>query len=198
MFTALASIWLSSESAPSSAPNAHVSTIYVFTIATVVTLILLALQWRFEYRKRTYEPTWGLKFVDDFFSRDMRHTRRRAAEALKPNLSNTAELKSSDLDEVIDFFEQLGFYMRGDQITPEVAHHSFHYWICGYYSAAKDYIGTVRKTNVSSWEHVELLFEMTHEIEVERTSGQCDKFSNLEQINRFLDEEMRKNPPDDT
>jgi hypothetical protein len=198
MFTALATIWLSSESTTSSAPPAHVSTIYVLTIATVITLVLLALQWRFEYRKRTYEPTWALKFTDNFWSRDMRDTRRRAAEALKPSLSKTAELKSSDLDEVIDFFEVLGFYMQGDQITPEVAHHSFHHWICGYYSAANDYIATVRQTNASSWEHVEVLFEMTHEIEVERTSGRCEKFSNLEKTNRFLDEEIGKNQPDDT
>jgi hypothetical protein len=35
-----------------------------------------------EYRKRTYDPAWVLKFCDTFDGKEMKTTRSRAAKAL--------------------------------------------------------------------------------------------------------------------
>ena len=100
-------------------------------------LVLFGFQMIAEYQRRTYDPTLMFKFDDKFDSRELKLTRSNAATVLKSNQAGLgcAGFRSSDVDDVLDFFEALGFFMRSDQITPEVAHHAFFYWIRGYYSA---------------------------------------------------------------
>jgi hypothetical protein len=59
----------------------------------------------------------------------MMDVRSRAAESLKSHAGHLrkTDLHLSDIDDVLDIFEDIGFYLYGDQLTPEVAHHSFHY-----------------------------------------------------------------------
>jgi hypothetical protein len=83
--------------------------------------------------------------------------------------------------------------LQGDQITPEVAHHAFHYWIRGYYSAAKPYLENKQQQRLTQWEWVPFLLEATHEIEVER-NGQVKKLLDAPDVEKFLAEEM--NVPD--
>lgn len=160
-------------------------------VAAIVTLILLAIQWRFEYRKRTYDPTWALKFDDLFVSNQMRERRSRAAVVLKTKASQSRDptFRSKEIDEILDFFEDLGFYMRGDQITPEVTHHAFFYWIDGYYSATRDYIEMSQHASPTHWEFVSELFETTFEVEMKRSKGKCKRFLDANELSIFLDEE---------
>ena len=111
-------------------------------VLLVVLAVLLGLQMTAEYRRRTYDPTWMLKFDEDFDSDDMRHKRSKAAEDIKKNRTrlDDNDFKSPELDDVLDFFEGVGFLIQGDEMTPEVAHHAFHHWIRGYYVATRQYI----------------------------------------------------------
>jgi hypothetical protein len=163
-------------------------------------MALLVFQMRAEYRKRTYDPTWALKFSDIFDSKDMKCTRSKAARTLKDNIGRLRDsnFASSDVDDVLDFFEDLGFYMQGDQITPEVAHHSFHYWICGYYSIARDYLEVGQEKEPSRWEFVKILFDATNEIEVERNKGYSKKHLDAVELNHFLKTEIELNNREET
>jgi len=103
---------------------------------------LLMCQAWFEYRHRTYEPTWAFRFDDRFYGNEIMDARFRAAKALKdnPGRIERTDAELEEIDDLLDFLEDLGFYQRGDQISPEVAHHHFYYWIRAYYLAARDYI----------------------------------------------------------
>src|SRR4029077_8270466 len=90
----------------------------------------------YEYRKRKYDPTWTLKYQEMFDG--MTKERAEAARTIlknKSSLSKVEEMRDelSLIDPVLDFFEDIGFYMRGDVISPETAHHHFYHWIRGYH-----------------------------------------------------------------
>jgi hypothetical protein len=163
-------------------------------VLLVVLAVLLGLQMTAEYRRRTYDPTWMFKFDEDFNSDDMRHKRSKAAEDIKNNQTRLTDddFKSPELDDVLDFFEGVGFLMQGDEMTPEVAHHAFHYWIHGYYVAAREYIETTQNKRPMQWECVKGLFELTSEVEDERRRKLAKSEEPLDGtcIAKFLEEEI--------
>jgi hypothetical protein len=164
-------------------------------VGVIVGLGAMLFQWWAEYRKRTYDPTWALKLGEIY--RDMRDTRARAALSLKQNAGKlrSHDFTSADIDGVLDFFEDVGFYLRGDQMTPEVAHHYFHYSFRGYYSATREYIETAQAKEPTNWEHVHYLFDALHEIEVERDKDKHVKFLDHEALTTFLDDEISRAKP---
>jgi hypothetical protein len=125
-------------------------------------------------------------------SKNMRETRARAALSLKQNAGQlrSHDFVSADIDGVLDFFEDVGFYLRGDQMTPEVAHHYFHYYFRGYYCAAREYIETQQEKEPAYLEHVHYLFDTIHEIEIERGKGRHKKHLDHEALTTFLDGEI--------
>jgi hypothetical protein len=161
-------------------------------VGVIVGFVLLLFQMLAEYRKRTYDPTWAIKFGDIFSSKEMRCSRYKAAKALKDNQPKLGHdyYRCADIDAVLDFLEDLGFYMQGDQLTPEVAHHAFHHWIRGYYSAARNYLVAAQKTEPSKWEFVKMLFETTDEIEREKVKDHHKIFLKDAELTKLLDEEI--------
>jgi hypothetical protein len=141
-------------------------------------------------QQRTYDPTWAFRFDDRLYSDELKEARCRAAKILK---NNQGKLRSTDkgledIDDVLDFLEDIGFYVHGDQISPEVAHHHFFHWIRGYYLAARDYIEAWQEQESASWMHIKELFETTRQIE---TRGKGRTTLTAEQISEFLDSEIR-------
>jgi hypothetical protein len=163
---------------------------WLIVIAVVVLLLLLARAFA-EYKRRTYDPTWALKFDDIFNTKEMRTSRVRAIQELQKHKN---ELRNPDLDlvfvqEVLDFFEVVGFYVHGHQITPEVAHHHFFYWLQAYYQIARVYIETTHEDEPTSWEYIEELYEMTSQIERKRSRGRATRTLTEKQIEHFMKEE---------
>jgi hypothetical protein len=78
----------------------------------------------------------------------------------------------------------------------EVAHHAFHHWIRGYYSAAQKYLEAGREMEPSQWEFVKLLFDVTNEVEQEkvRKTATSDSLLDSAEIADFLDEEIDSRP----
>ena len=157
----------------------------------IVGVGLLVYQAWSEYQHRTYDPTWVFRFDDRFYDGEFREIRCRAAKVLKDNQRKLGRTDKDldDIDEVLDFFEDIGFYVHGDQISPNVANHHFYHWIRGYYLAARDYIEAWQQQPIepTRWNHVKELYAITSEIELEG-KGKTD----LEKdgILKFLDEEI--------
>src|ERR1019366_4349487 len=81
-------------------------------------LVFLSLQTWLEYRRRTHDPTWILKFQEQFDS--LNEKRAKASERLSSDGDHLNDLEKykqelSDIDDVLDFLEDIGFYMQGDQ-----------------------------------------------------------------------------------
>jgi hypothetical protein len=167
----------------------------------VVAVGLLALRAWSEYRQQTYSPKWiSSMFWNEFDSESTKEARYLAAKTLKAYEGEKLRLalgkKDPDLehpdlvniDDALDFFEDLGFYVEGDQISPEVAHQAFYYWIEGYYTASKEYIEFRQKTSVTTWDHFKPLYEVTSEVEARKVK---DK-RNLDEteLSKFLEGEI--------
>jgi hypothetical protein len=72
-------------------------------VLLVLWIALLLLQMRAEYWKRTYDPSWLLKFTDEFHSETMRCTRCKAATFLKANPARLADkdCECTDVDDLL-------------------------------------------------------------------------------------------------
>lgn len=163
---------------------------FLFAGILVATCLLL-LRWRSEYRRRTFDPTWVMKFWDIFESEPMKRTRGAAARDIQDHSDRLGyeNFLSPNIDDVLDFFEDLGFYIHGDQLTPEVAHHAFYYWIHGYYIACRPYIECKQIERPNQWQWVPWLFEITHEMEVKNNRTIVRKTMTDDEKRRFLVEE---------
>ncbi|MCP3383025.1 hypothetical protein NLM31_21900 [Bradyrhizobium sp. CCGUVB4N] len=158
----------------------------------ILAILLLLFQMRAEYRKRTYDPTLLVKFTDEFHDTETQAIRCKAAKFLKTGKGNRASKGSPDLNSLFDFFDQVGFFLQGDQITAEAAHFGFHHWIRGYWSVAHDYVAAAQKDTPSLWEFVGVVFDMTDQVEREKCNS-ASKYLGLlddEEIRKFLDEEI--------
>jgi hypothetical protein len=171
----------------------------------IIVICLLGLRAWSEYRQQTYDPKWmSSMFWNEFDSEWTQAARCSAAKTLKiyggEKLRLALKAENLDLehpnlvniDDTLDFFEDLGFYVEGDQISPEVAHQAFFYWIEGYYLASKDYIEFCQKTNTTAWDHIKPLYEVTREVEAKKVKKR--KTLNESEMRRFLEGEIALGP----
>ena len=134
-------------------------------LAFTIGLIFIIMQTYLEYQRREHDPTWALKYQDVFNSRDFRKKRSRAAKAIIQQLENPKDEFSDEVDPILDFFEDLGFYCKGGQISPEVIHHHFYEWIRPYLQATDSYIHEEQKEEPTAWEHLAYLQDVVDELE---------------------------------
>jgi hypothetical protein len=125
---------------------------------------------------------------------EMYPKRKKAAESLRrKHDSDRKNIDPSinelvDVDDVLDFFEDIGFYVKGGQISAEVAHHHFYHWIRGYWKASRDYIESRQQLESTIWSHIGELFDTTWDIESSYTNR--SKEQELEDdVLTFLNEE---------
>jgi hypothetical protein len=91
-------------------------------------LIMLAPQVWVEYKRKTYDPTLIFNFDERFNRNEMKIIRKKASKILLEHLGHMGEDNRAyaDVDDILDFLEDLGFYHHGHQISTEVAHHAFY------------------------------------------------------------------------
>jgi hypothetical protein len=147
----------------------------------IVLFVVLIPKTMLEYRKKTFDYELISKYDEKFESLD--HARQKAAKVCKSYLN--LEKNGSDevskwefidkhdrsrIEPILDFFEDLGFYLKGDQFSDLVVHHYFYHWIRGYYSVLKSYIDFYRKENgdESAYIHIESLFQRVSVVEIEQ------------------------------
>jgi hypothetical protein len=144
----------------------------------------------YEYRKRQCDPTWTLKYQQMWDG--MTKERAEAARTIVKNKSNLSKVKEmrdelSSIDPVLDVLEDIGFYMQGDVISPETAHHHFFHWIRGYHQAASEYDWAYRATQRAAWEHIDELYETVMAIEAKKSGKTKEEL--LDDAEDFLSEE---------
>jgi hypothetical protein len=154
--------------------------LYIVLPAFVIVLMVVA-KTCFQYQNRTYDPTWALRFQTVFDG--MCGKRKKAAAALREK-----DAGRKDVDDVLDFFEDIGFYVKGGQISAEVAHHHFYHWIRGYWKASREYIEERQKSEPTVWMYIGELFDTTCDIEISRTKGSRAKELEGDNV-EFLNEE---------
>ena len=172
--------------------------IWALGVLAVGLLILRA--WS-EYRQQTYSPQWiSSMFWKEFDNEGTREARKLAAKALKAYDGEKLRVALSEkdpdknhpdlvnIDEALDFFEDLGFYVEGDQISPEVAHQAFYYWIEGYYLSARDYIMFRQKSSPTMWDHFRPLYEVASEVEASKVKDR--KALDHKDLQKFLEGEI--------
>jgi hypothetical protein len=191
-FSAAALLW---SRAPQ--PNAPGLMIWI-SLGLLVALTFLVIQTYLEYRRRTYDPAWVLKLQDMWESKEeARATASRIIQEHKDILGKIEEHESllSPIDDVLDMLEDIGFYMHGNQISPEVAHHHFYHWIRGYWCGAQDYIKAWQTKEAARWQHLAELYDETSEVEVSIQGGKkAQLWRNDHQISEFLRQEIGEPP----
>lgn len=101
-----------------------------------------------------------MKLQDQFSGSRMVAVRHAAAIALL----NKAD-DYDKVDEVLDFFENIGLLSRKKIVDDKFVWHSFSRWIYGYYQAAKGYIDEVQRDRLSTWTDLTNLYQKVVEIE---------------------------------
>ena len=159
-------------------------------------VLFLIVQTYFEFRRRTYDPTWALKYQDIWD--ESVHLRSKAAKILLEHCDKLSQIGEDDndsllcpIDDVLDILEDIGFYMQGDQLSPEVAHHHFYHWIRGYWFSGEEYIQAWQRIEPARWQHLKNLFDETSAIESSIDKGAKEKpVLSKEDIKKFLRSEM--------
>jgi hypothetical protein len=180
--------------------NTWTSTWQIWAVGVLAAGLLTLRAWS-EYRQQTYSPQWmSSMFWNQFDDDSTKKARCLASKTLKAyggeKLRLALEKKDPDLeqpdlvniDDALDFFEDLGFYVEGDQISPEVAHQAFYYWIEGYYTAARQYIEFRQKTSPTAWDHFKPLYDITSEVEASKVKDK--KTPDETELQKFLEGEI--------
>ena len=200
----LALIGKGQESQSTSRPNVDALTTilhsWFFIVSVLIASILLCLKWYFTYAKLTYDPSWVMIFQKRFD--EMRKERSETAQALRENRGKLGDVKKNRdefaiIEAVLDFFEDVAFYVRGDQLSPEVAWHHFYHWLRGYWNASREYVEAYRKEEPKAYANIQLLFETLCQIEVGRDKDKKreEEFMSMEDLDEFLLDEIREYEP---
>ncbi len=144
-----------------------------------------------------FEATLALQLEAQYEA--IKEKRAAAASSLSEYLQNGnwgALTNSEGLDDVLDFFEDLGLYWKKQQVSEIALHHYFYSAMRTYCQNIENYIADVQKEEGGTiWENVEPLFKRLTEIEAEklkRLPSDCrwDKATQLD----YLKSEMKLKP----
>lgn len=160
-------------------------------VGLIVGFALIVLRNYLEYRRVIYDPHWALSFQDRFDN--IAEQRSKASKVLlynKAELGNVEKPGLTEIDDVLDFFEDVGLYQRADHVSPELAHHHFFHWTRGYWQAARTYVEAWRRKEPARWNHVEELFETICDIELKEHGGKREQLLLSDSdLDKFLKDE---------
>ena len=149
----------------------------------------------FEYQRRTHDPALALKLQEQFGSENFIELRKLAIDALTSGeLLASRGLNLQDIDPVLDFLEELGFYERGGQLSAEVVHHHFFHWARVSWQIARPYAVAWQDKKPTRWEYINDMFEILQEIEVERAEAHLvptKKWLDDGELNDFIEGERQ-------
>jgi hypothetical protein len=111
-----------------------------------------------EYRLALYAET-TLRFEKRFNGPRFTQIRSKAARAL---LNKQDEVEAED---VFDFFETLGLFVKRGALDEGIAYSVFFHWINLYWRAGKHHIGSKQKDATTLWGDFSFLYERVCDIE---------------------------------
>ncbi len=168
-------LFLLAISLPTLSPQgAHITTYFGIGPSAQVVFILIAAaliiyQAYKVYKSTTYEHGLILKYQDAFEKMEVQ--RNAAANAClafiqQENWETGGDWNkvphSDEVEHVLDIFEDIGFYLKGNKVSDVVVHHHLCHWILIYFLPLRRYIFKRRKEEgeTTCWEHVPWLHKM--------------------------------------
>jgi len=134
--------------------------------------------------KLTIGADLAMKLDERFNETEFITIRAHAAEALKAQ----SNLKSAE--DVFDFFDTVGLFVRLRALNPEIAHSLFFHWINLYWSTGKEYIRAEQQTAKLKWVDFEKLYVKTRDIEKARDPKSEDLCLSANRIDEYLNDEI--------
>lgn len=132
----------------------------VSALATVLACLLALVAGRIAWlawRTQLGEVRTSLwKAMDDEFAYNLSESRYMFSVAWLAKSEKTP-LGFEECQNVMDFFETIGYLVRNGRIDEELAHHSFSYFFEGYYQGAEKLIGSERCKNKDFYKEIEYL-----------------------------------------
>ena len=125
-----------------------------------------------------------MKLAQGFDSEVSVARRGRVANAYLNNL------RIAEADDVFDFFEQIGFFVRKGLIEADVAHSSFFHWVNLYWIVGKQTIAEKRIECEGLWKDFEYLYNVILQIEMKTIPRSRFINPSAELIKKSLEEEL--------
>jgi hypothetical protein len=126
----------------------------------------------------------ALKLVRDFDSDPYKNLRSRAADAF------LKKLRLNEAENLFDFFEQIGLFVRRGLLDAEIAHSFFFHWANLYWVAGKNAIQEKREGCAELWTDFEYLYNALLQIEIKRDPKSRFINPSPELIKASLEEEL--------
>lgn len=121
---------------------------------------------------------------DEYFNgKEFLNVRSAAAKALleKPN---------DQIDDVLDFFDTVGYLVRVGALDKEMAWHTFFHWVRAYWYASKDYVAETRLKEPTVWEDFDQLYHKLMRLEAKKQKKRSlDLVPSIEEMKTFLNQE---------
>jgi hypothetical protein len=155
-------------------------------LGVLVTVIALYYQiWRSQF---SMNLDLILKLDDKFNSSDFKKIRSKASSAI---LSEETDNKFIHAEDVFDFFETLGYFVKHKALDKKIVWHTFYGLAHSYWSVGKDYIFSVRKEKADDtlWEDFQWLHNELLKIERTNTNKLEPEILSQEEIVKFLKNE---------
>ena len=138
-----------------------------------------------ESMARSVSADLCLKLVDRFDGPEMVAKRALAARALL-NKSNLAAA-----EDVFDFFETVGLYVRRGMLDNVLAHSMFFHWTNLYWHAGKGSIATSRQRSASIYSDFEFLYNTLLKVEMKDDPKSRDINPTDADVESFLKQEIQ-------
>jgi hypothetical protein len=184
---------------------------WVASIGFCIALVIAVFETIEKYRRLTYDPTWVLKFQELFTAlSDETEERPRAAWLLRrhkndlANITHDGEMRKTlgPIDEVFDLLQDIAFYTRGGQMSPETASHNFYHWLQGYQDSARHYLAAWKEMEPGRWSDLDWLRRVTDDVErewskdapSELSEAKCEEFL-VQEIGDWTPDESGKSRP---
>lgn len=129
-----------------------------------------------------------LKLDDKFNSIEFKKIRSKASNAI---LSEETDNKFVQVEDVFDFFETLGYFVKHKALDKKIVWHTFYGWVHSYWSVGKDYILSERKEEIDKtlWEDFQWLHNELLKIERINTKKSIPEILSREEIVKFFNNE---------
>ncbi len=159
------------------------------TITAIGTIILaivaiVALFWQTKSFRLSLAADLSMKLDDRFQEEEFRATRSKAARALKEHIAE------NEAEDVFDFFETVGMFVRLRALKAEIVHSLFFHWINLYWVAGRDHIRKRQTTAKCLWRDFESLYKKVLEIERRKDPASKDIELATDARDRYLDDEI--------
>jgi hypothetical protein len=174
-------------------PSSMFSSPYFWLVLAAVVVAIF--QTWVRYTGDWYKPDLALKYQD--LLNDKLTCDARAAAAKQFQTNKKYDQKTKEVEIVLDILEDIGFYVKHDEISVEVAHHHFYHWIRGYIQTADGYIAEYRRDDPLAYEHCGFLLKAVSGFEAKKVKRDAAELHwDEEEIRDFLDEEAGMAHPD--